>query len=79
MGDLDEAPAYNSFRLVLTLQRATEMASAISSALSALREYSRAWSCATVRFMPQRVPNSPLCLSEIKLAHTDDEVRREMA
>jgi hypothetical protein len=24
-------------------------------------------------------PTRPLCLSEIKLAHTDDEVRREMA
>jgi hypothetical protein len=27
----------------------------------------------------QRFPISSLCLSEIKLAHTDDEVRQEMA
>jgi len=25
------------------------------------------------------MPHQPLCLSEIKLAHTDDEVRQEMA
>jgi hypothetical protein len=54
-------PLYNSFRLVLTLHRATEKAPTISSALSALREYSRAWICARVRLMPQRVPNSLQC------------------
>jgi hypothetical protein len=49
---LTRSQPYNPFKLVLTLQRATEKASAILSALSALREYRRASICATVGLCP---------------------------
>src|ERR1700736_6695915 len=51
---------WSSRRLVLTLERATARITAISSAGSGRGETkSRAWICATVRLMPQRVPISP--------------------
>src|SRR6516225_7747527 len=50
----------SSRRLVLTFERATARVSEISSAGSGCGERnSRAWTCATVRLMPQRVPISP--------------------
>src|SRR6266852_5250493 len=50
----------SSRRLVLTLDRATLSVAAISSAWSGRGERnSKAWTCATVRLMPQRVPISP--------------------
>src|SRR6478609_8243131 len=50
----------SSFRLLLTFERATSSVSTISSAFRGFGEiYSRAWICATVRLIPQRVPISP--------------------
>src|SRR5450830_1129553 len=50
----------NSFRLLLTFERATFNVSAISSAVKgALARNSSAWICDTVRLTPQRVPISP--------------------
>src|SRR5258708_18486459 len=50
----------NSRRLVLTLERATDKVRAISSAGIGREDRNRsAWTWATVRLMPQRVPISP--------------------
>src|SRR3984893_19290146 len=50
----------NSRRLVLTLERATDKVRAISSAAIGRGDRNRrAWTWATVRLMPQRVPISP--------------------
>src|SRR5882762_5160368 len=50
----------NSRRLVLTLDRATDRVRAISSAAMGWEERNRrAWTWATVRLIPQRVPISP--------------------
>src|SRR5208282_1192164 len=50
----------SSLRLVLTLERATASVSTMSSAFNGRGEMnSSAWTWATVRLMPQRVPISP--------------------
>src|SRR5471032_550831 len=50
----------NSFRLLLTFERATFKVSAMSSAVKgSLARNSSAWICDTVRLTPQRVPISP--------------------
>src|SRR5712692_4824954 len=50
----------SSRRLVLTFERATDSVVAISSAGTGCGDRnSSAWTCATVRLMPQRVPISP--------------------
>src|SRR6202035_5284906 len=52
----------NSRRLVLTLERATDKVRAISSAAIGVGDRNRrAWTWATVRLTPQRVPISPQC------------------
>jgi hypothetical protein len=65
MVHLEERQPCNCVRLLLKLKRVTERESAISSR-SALREYSWACLCATVRLIPQRVPISTQCRTAIQ-------------
>src|SRR6266851_7621055 len=62
MAHLDEAPALQLLQADADVgARHRKGVGDLLGVQRGLREYSRAWICATVRLMPQRVPISPQC------------------